>query len=131
MKVFSGLVRTVHTKIAFTRWNHTEVALGWNFAPVFKTQVELPWDVISPWVKHVSICKSFLIDRGNFPLGWISPQVEISCVTGLLESLQAYAAFHQSSEVIKLFNLFEQISDPKCFYKLMGGRNFLPLHCSF
>ena len=59
--------------IAVTCWNYTELAPGWNFTPVFKTQVKSPLGEISPWVEHVTSYKSFFMDRGNFAPGWILP----------------------------------------------------------
>ena len=55
--------------------------MGWNFAPVFKTEVKSPEDEISRRVECVTTYKSFLIDRGNVTLGWnLACDVPLNCI---------------------------------------------------
>ena len=59
-------IRPDWTFIAATSWNHTKLAPGWNFGPVFKTEVKSSRGEISPRVERVTTYSSFLIERGNF-----------------------------------------------------------------
>ena len=87
VKVFSGLVITLHTKQKI-KCSHMlkscRISPGWNFAPVFKTKVKSPRGKLLPRVERVTTYRSFFIDRGNFSLGPISPRGEFSCVTSHL-----------------------------------------------
>ena len=70
-------IRLGWKSIAVRRWNHIELAPGWNLAPVFKTEVKSPRGEISTHIERAATYESLLIDRG------ISPRGEISRVTGL------------------------------------------------
>ena len=70
--------------IAITSWNHAELALGWNFAPIFKTQVKSPRGKISPWIEFMTTYKIFLIGKGDFTSVQILIRDVISHVSGLL-----------------------------------------------
>ena len=63
-------IRLGQKLVAVTYWKHKELAPEWNFAPVFKAEVKLPWNEILLRVHRVTTYKSFLIDRGDFTLGW-------------------------------------------------------------
>ena len=66
MHNISHKIRPGWKLVAVNCWKRKELVSGWNFAPVFKAEVKSPRNEISLRVEHVTTCKGFHKDRGNF-----------------------------------------------------------------